>query len=367
MKTNRRDWLKATLLGGAALTLSPFESMAKQTPNYKSMSRNSDSIRLCFNENPFGVSPLALQAMQSNLSLASIYDFKFGNVLAEKLASYNQLKPENILIAAGSSYLLEMIIKYVAVEKANFITPNPSFTLFSEIGTYLGMQEVSVPLTATKRIDLQQMRKLVTKDTKLVYICNPNNPTGDLIARKEMESFISSIPSRVLILVDEAYIEFTSEKSLSDLVTSYPNLIITRTFSKLFGFAGARLGYAMGNKTVIDKLKKLETWTGSGISSVTMAGGIAALQDEEFIQKVLDNNIKAKNYLYAEFDKRGIKYIPSQANFVYFSLENYKGDYFEKIKSAKILGSKLSEKEGKWTRISIGTLEQMNYFIQSVF
>ena len=341
--------------------------MARQTPNYPTLFKYLDTTRLCFNENPFGVSPMAIQVMQENLSLSSMYDFKFGNVLAEKIASNNQLKLENVLVAAGSSYLLELIIKYVAGEKGSFITPNPSFTLFAEIGKYLGMSEIMVPLNAEKKIDLQQMKFSIKNDTRLIYICNPNNPTGHFISRFDMEAFINMIPSHIIILVDEAYIEFTKEKSLSDLVVKYPNLIITRTFSKLFGFAGARLGYALGNKNLIDKLKKLETWTGSSISSVTMAGGIAALEDETFINKVLENNSKAKEYLYSEFDKRGIKYIRSAANFVYFSLDNYKGDYFAKLKEAKILASKTYEEKGKWTRVSIGTLEQMQYFISSIF
>ncbi len=363
MSINRRDWLKTAILGGTALVFSPLEILAKEIPNYKEISQNADVIRLCFNENPFGTSPKALEAMQKSLGFSSMYDFRFADILCEKLAEKNGLKQENILVSAGSSFLLELITKYVSLDKGHFIIPNPSFTIFEPIAGFLGMSKSVIPLTGQKKIDLEAMRKSIRKDTKLIYICNPNNPTGDLLSRQEIESFIQSIPDNITILIDEAYIEFTNQKSLGDLVNQYNNLVVTRTFSKLYGFAGARLGYAIGHTKMIENLKKLQSWSGAEISVVTMAGAIAAMEDEIFISKVLDNNEKSKDFTISEFRKRGIKTIPSSANFVYFSLDNYKGDYFKKLKDAKILGGKTYEEKGKWTRISLGTMEEMrNYF-----
>lgn len=366
MSINRRDWLKTALLGSAGLTLSPLEFLAKTTPNFSELKNDDKTIRLCFNENPFGVSPKALDAMQKSLGLSSMYDFKFANVLSEKLAEKNQLKQENILVSAGSSFLLELIIKYVSLDKGHFIIPDPSFTIFEPIGEFLGMSKTVVPLNEQKRIDLDKMKSAIRKDTKLIYICNPNNPTGDLLSRAEIETFIKSVPDNITILVDEAYIEFTNQKSLADLVDIYKNLIVTRTFSKLYGFAGARLGYAMGHPKMIAELKKLQSWSGAEISMTTMAGGISAMEDQEFISKVLDNNQKVKDFTMSEFQKRGIKTIPSSANFVYFSLENYKDNYFKKLKDAKILGGKTYEQNGKWTRISLGTMEEMKKYFEVI-
>ena len=366
MSINRRDWLKTAFLGSVALTLSPREFLAKNTPNFHELKNDDKTIRLCFNENPFGVSPKALEAMQKSLSLSSMYDFKFADTLSAKLAEKNQLKQENILVAAGSSFLLELIIKYVSLDKGHFIIPDPSFTIFEPIGEFLGMSKTVVPLNEQKRIDLDKMKSSIRKDTKLIYICNPNNPTGDLLSREEIENFIKSVPDNITILVDEAYIEFTNQKSLSDLVNTYKNLVVTRTFSKLYGFAGARLGYAIGNPTLIKELKKLQSWSGAEISVTTMAGAIAAVEDQEFISKVLDNNQKVKDFTVAEFQKRGIKTIPSAANFVYFSLENYKDNYFKKLKDAKILGGKTYEQNGKWTRISLGTMEEMKGYFGAI-
>lgn len=366
MNINRRDWLKTAFLGSAALTLSPLEFLANETPNFNELKNSNETIRLCFNENPFGTSPKALEAMQKSLSLSSRYDFKLADVLCEKIAGNNNVKKENILVSAGSSFLLELITKYVSLDKGHIIIPDPSFTIFAPIAEFLGMSKSVIELNDKKKIDLEKMKSSIQKDTKLIYICNPNNPTGDLLSRQEIENFIKSIPDNIIILVDEAYIEFTTQKSLSDLVDVYKNLIVTRTFSKLYGFAGARLGYAIGHPKMIENLKKLQSWSGAEISVVTMAGAIAALDDKEFINKVLDNNQKAKDFTISEFNIRGIKTIPSSANFVYFSLENYKGDYFKKLKEAKILGGKTYEEKGKWTRISLGTIEEMRKYFDVI-
>lgn len=366
MNINRRDWLKTAFLGSAALTLSPLEFLANETPNFNELKNSNETIRLCFNENPFGTSPKALEAMQKSLSLSSRYDFKLADVLCEKIAGNNNVKKENILVSAGSSFLLELITKYVSLDKGHIIIPDPSFTIFAPIAEFLGMSKSVIELNDKKKIDLEKMKSSIQKDTKLIYICNPNNPTGDLLSRAEIENFIKSIPDNIIILVDEAYIEFTTQKSLSDLVDVYKNLIVTRTFSKLYGFAGARLGYAIGHPKMIENLKKLQSWSGAEISVVTMAGAIAGMDDKEFINKVLDNNQKAKDFTISEFNIRGIKTIPSSANFVYFSLENYKGDYFKKLKEAKILGGKTYEEKGKWTRISLGTIEEMRKYFDVI-
>ena len=366
MNINRRDWLKTAFLGSAALTLSPLEFLANETPNFNELKNSNETIRLCFNENPFGTSPKALEAMQKSLSLSSRYDFKLADVLCEKIAGNNNVKKENILVSAGSSLLLELITKYVSLDKGHIIIPDPSFTIFAPIAEFLGMSKSVIELNDKKKIDLEKMKSSIQKDTKLIYICNPNNPTGDLLSRAEIENFIKSIPDNIIVLVDEAYIEFTTQKSLSDLVDVYKNLIVTRTFSKLYGFAGARLGYAIGHPKMIENLKKLQSWSGAEISVVTMAGAIAAMDDQEFITKVLDNNKKVKDFTISEFNIRGIKTIPSSANFVYFSLENYKSDYFKKLKEAKILGGKTYEEKGKWTRISLGTIEEMRKYFDVI-
>lgn len=364
---DRRDWLKKAFLGTAFLAVSPYEVLAKQTPNFQKLS-GSDPIRLCFNENPFGVSPKAKEAMLSNMGLSSQYGFGALDGLKKKLAAQQSLSPENYLVSAGSSMILEMMGIYTAFLKGNMVYPEPSFTIFSSIGEFLGMNKKIIPVRSSdKKIDLEAMKDAIDSETKLVYLCNPNNPTGDILKREDVTAFIEAVPETAMILIDEAYIEFSGHASLSDLVDHHKNLVISRTFSKLYGLAGARIGYAIAHPETIKQLEKLQSWSGGEISVLTANAALASLDDQKFIGKVLSNNSEAKAYTVAEFKKRGIAYIPSYANFLYFSLADYKGDYFDKLKNAGILGGKTYEEDGKWTRISIGTLDEMKKYMNSVF
>lgn len=181
---------------------------------------------------------------------ASKYDFKYADVLKSKLAEKNQLNKDHFLVSAGSSFLLELIAKYVSIDKGHIVIPEPSFTIFAPITEFLGMSKTVVPLNSNKEIDLESMLKSVKSDTRLVYICNPNNPTGHLFIEKKWRIYSKS-SQNIIVLIDEAYIEFTNQPSLSDLVNQHKNIIVTRTFSKLYGFAGARLGYAIAHPELL--------------------------------------------------------------------------------------------------------------------
>ena len=366
MSFSRRDWLKTAFLGATAMAFSPIDVLAKEVPGFKEII-DQKPVRLCFNENPFGLSPKAKQAMIDNLGEASKYDFGLGNQLKSKIATTIGLQTENLILTAGSSMVLELVAYFTAMQKGHIIYPDPSFTIFAGISEFLGMKETKVPLTEGKKIDLKQIKKSIREDTKLVYLCNPNNPTGDLLSREEILAFLDQIPSHITVLVDEAYIEFTNQKSLADQVSKYKNLVIARTFSKLYGMAGARLGFAVAHPETISKISKLSSWSGGEVSVITISAGLAALEDQAFVSKVLASNLEAKNFLYDQFKKNGISFIPSNTNFVYFSLQNYKDDYFSKLKKANILGGKTYEDKEKWTRISIGTPEEMALFSKTVF
>lgn len=366
MAFNRRDWLKTALLGTTAFALSPLDILANEVPNFDKIIKGNP-IRLCFNENPFGVSPKAIQAMQANLGDASKYDFGLMNKLKEKLSSLYQLQPENFLVTAGSSMVLELVAYFTSINKGHIIYPEPSFTIFSGISEFLGMKKTVLSLDENKKIDLQAMKRAIKKNTKLIYICNPNNPTGDLLSREEIIDFINSIPEDILVLLDEAYIEFSGQASLIDHVGKYKNLIIARTFSKIYGLAGARLGYAVAHPDLLKQISKLQSWAGGEVSIVTTAAGMAALDDLNFKRKVIDSNQKVKEYVTGEFKKNGVKYIQSASNFLYFSLNEYQNDYFERLKINNILGGKTYEEKGKWTRISLGTEDDMKKYVSAIF
>ena len=170
----------------------------------------------------------------------------------------------------------------------------------------------------------------------------------------------------MIVLVDEAYIEFTKQESLSDLVVENKNLIIAKTFSKMYGLAGGRIGYAVANEYTINVISQLQSWPNGSVSIVSVAGALASLKDEGFKEEVYVRNEKVKKYTIENLKLLNIKCIPSNTNFIYFSLSNYKKDFFRQLEKNNIVGTKIYEENGKWSRITIGTMQEMEKFIDAL-
>ena len=253
-----------------------------------------------------------------------------------------------------------------ALEKGNFILAEPTFNYWSERAEILGLKKIAVSLTADKKHNLPAMLQAITADTKLIYVCNPNNPTGTICDREELLTFIKEATKKTMVLVDEAYIDFTNQKSLSNLVAENKNLIIAKTFSKIYGLAGGRIGYALAQKATIDRLAQLQSWANGSVSVVSTAGALASLKDESFTNETKSLTEKARQYTIEQLEKLNIKCIPSNTNFIYFSLENYKKDYFKQLEIYKIIGTKIYEDSGKWSRITVGTIDEMQKFINAL-
>jgi histidinol-phosphate aminotransferase len=230
----------------------------------------------------------------------------------------------------------------------------------------LGLKKITVPLTKDKKHDLSTMLKAIDSETKMIYICNPNNPTGTICNREELVSFINEASKKAIVFVDEAYIDFTKEQSLTNLVLENKNVIITKTFSKMYGLAGARVGYAVANSVTIDEINTFKSSPNMSVSVVSATAAIASLNDENFIRQVYTSNEEVKKYTIEQLTKLNLECIPSYSNFVYFSLENYKKDYFKQLESHNIMGTRIYEENGKWTRITIGTLKEMQRFIAAI-
>ena len=364
MNINRRDWLKTAFLGSAALTLSPLEFLANETPNFNELKNSNETIRLCFNENPFGTSPKALEAMQKSLSLSSRYDFKLADVLCEKIAGNNNVKKENILVSAGSSFLLELITKYVSLDKGHIIIPDPSFTIFAPIAEFLGMSKSVIELNDKKKIDLEKMKNSIQKDTKLIYICNPNNPTGDLLSRLEIENFIKSIPDNIIVLVDEAYIEFVPTLSCVDLTQEYDNVIVLRSFSKAYGLAALRIGYAVSSASIAEILNY--TRQSFNTSTLAHAAATAAIKDQHFINQYLAFNHEQKQALYDGLDSLGVVYVKSATNFVMVNVGDGMDIYQTLIEQGVVVRPMVGYGLPAWIRVSVGLPEEINRFLDTL-
>lgn len=363
MQINRRNWLKQLGIGVSGIGLAQLNIFASPTADFFESLAGEATINLNSNENPYGPSPLARAAMAKSINSSNRYNWQLTTDLVESLAKKNKVSAENILIGAGSTEIIDLVVRLSAATKGNLVTANPSYDNWIFTAKKLGLQAIKVPLNANKELNLEAMLQAINSDTRLVYVCNPNNPSGTICAYNQLLNFINEASKKAIVLVDEAYLDFSKETSLGPLVLGNKNLIVVKTFSKLHGLAGARIGYAIGNATTLEQLGALQSWVSGSISVVSAAAAAASLTDEKFMAETTALNEQVKKYSIEQLKQLNLACIPSHANFLYFSLANYKQDYFQKLSSNNIIGTRIYEEAGLWTRITIGTREEMERFI----
>ncbi len=366
MQTDRRNWLKQMSLGAIGISASRLQSFASPTPVFLKHSTADAPIKLSSNENPYGPSPLARIAISDKMLLSNRYNWELTAELISSIANKHHVTFDNILMGAGSTEILDLVARFAALKGGSFMVAEPTFSYWTVTAQKLGLKKVSVPLTKDKRHHLPNMLEAITPDTNLIYICNPNNPTGTICEREELVTFIKEASKKALVLVDEAYIDFTEQPSLCDLVVDNKNLVIAKTFSKIYGLAGARVGYAVGHTATLEQLSQLQTWPNGSISVISTAAALASFKDEQFVKETYSLNQKVRNYTIEQLERLGITCIASNSNFIYFSLANYKKDFFEQLKKNKIIGTKIYEEQGQWSRITVGTMYEMEKFINAV-
>jgi histidinol-phosphate aminotransferase len=368
MQTNRRKWLQQIGIVTAGLGIAQFKTFASPTTNLLIFAPPDDSpLRLSSNENPYGPSPLARTAMTDSITNSNRYNWDTTGKLISALAKKNNVTDDNILIGAGSTEILDLVVQYFAFQKGSFIVASPSYTSWAKTAEKLGLKKISVLLTKDKLHDLTAMLAAITTDTKLIYVCNPNNPTGTICENTALISFIQEATKKVTVMVDEAYLDFIDQPSVSNLVTDNKNLIVVKTFSKIYGLAGARMGYAIAHKDTINHFgDDLQTWANGSVGVVSRAGALASLADNDFVKQCYAKNEAASKFTIEQLTQLNITCIPSHTNFIYFSLTNYKQDYFALLKSNNIQGTYIYEEDGKWTRITVGTMDEMQKFITAI-
>jgi len=366
LESNRRHWLKQIGLSVAGIGLSNLDAISAPIDLLAKDSANNLPIRLSSNENPYGPSPLSRAAMIENINISNRYNWELSTELIKAVAKKNNISTSNILLGAGSTEILDLVTRLSSTKKGSFLIADPSYSYWTEAAEKLGLKKITVPLTKSKQLDLGAMLTAIQSDTRLIYICNPNNPTGSIADRADLVRFINEACKKAIVLIDEAYIDYTSQESLSALAIENKNLIIAKTFSKIYGLAGARVGYAIANNKTIEQLSELKSWASGSISVASTAAALAALSDEKFVSEALSLNKNARQFTIENLKKLNIVCIPSNTNFIYFSLTNYKKDFFEQLKNNNIIGTKIYEEQGKWTRITVGTMQEMQKFIGAI-
>jgi histidinol-phosphate aminotransferase len=326
------------------------------------------------NENPYGISPHARQAITEALNSAHRYGFNSGDgdKLKTAIAEKDGVAKESILMTAGSSEVLGIAgtyIAYLGKSRGKVVFPWPTFSLMADHFGKLGVEVVKVPLTADKQHDLPKMLASLDRKTKMVYVCNPNNPTGTLLKPSVVKEFCQEASKKAYVMVDEAYIDFLNppdNESVASLIASNPKIIVSRTFSKIYAMAGLRTGYALAHPDTIKALEPLRHGGNLAISSTSTSAALASIRDREFAQMSKEKNAAARAYVQDELGKMNLRYIPSHANFVYFSLANYASDFVKDMQARNIYVRQWDDYGAKWGRVSIGTLGEMQQFVPAL-
>lgn len=364
---NRRQWLQKSLLASTAMLVAgPAGALANTQQPQASQSSNA-WLRLNWNENPYGPSEKALNAVTEAIRTANRYPDAVVSELKKKLAGKYGLTADQVLLTAGSTELLSLLGQHVGLQKGEILTPWPSFPTMIQFGEACGARIRKVSLDKKDRLDLNQLKDSISEKTSLVFICNPNNPTSTEVSTNELRSFLRAVPQNVLICVDEAYIEYSKkgvEGSMVDLVNELPNLIICRTFSKAYGLAGLRIGYAVSNSINIEALRQRHIGWELSAGIAPLSGAMAALEDDAFLKKVIQKNEEGRQILYQAFRDWGVDYNPSSTNFVYARSEKFKNNIISGLAAQNILITKWPDMTHH-IRISIGQPEEMRQFVNA--
>ena len=294
----------------------------------------TEVYKLASNENSLGVSEKIINEIPEMLK--NIYRYPDSNsfVLRQALSKKLNIPEENFLFGNGSDEVIELMGKTFLTEDDEIIMSEHSFVRYKMAADLMGAKTLFSKMTDFYKVDLKNMASLITEKTKIVFISNPNNPTGTFVAEKELKNFLQNIPENVLVFLDEAYLEFAYKssgypKSL-ELLNEFPNLLVSRTFSKLHALAGLRIGYLIGDKGIIDTINRIKPPFNVNIIAQNIAK--ISLEDNEHITKSLEMIEKGKKYLYEEFKKLNIKFFETSANFIMFHAGSLGGkELFKKL------------------------------------
>jgi histidinol-phosphate aminotransferase len=318
----------------------------------------NEIIKLASNENPLGPSPAALAAMQKILANLNLYPDGNAFYLKQKLAEKLGVTPANLVLGNGSNEIIEFVGHAYFAPGVDVVVSQFCFVVYPLVAKMMDANLITVPAKRHGH-DLPAMLRAITPQTRVVFVANPNNPTGTLAPREEVIQFVNDVPDHVLLVMDEAYIEFLDDAvDLVSLVRlgARQNLLLMRTFSKIFGLAGLRLGYGIGHPDLVAALEKIRQ--PFNINSIAQAGALAALDDDEHIRKTRANNTLGLEFFYRAFRDLKLEYIPSSANFILVRVGEGQRVFEAMQKQGVIVRPMGGYQLPEWIRISVGTSKE---------
>jgi histidinol-phosphate aminotransferase len=322
-----------------------------------------DVVQLNSNENPYGPSAKALEAAERAHAVYNRYPDALDDEARRAIAKLHGVGPERIVLGCGSSEILQMADTAFTGPGKTAVAAEPTFEAVLLFARVVHADGVKVPLTPDFRHDLPKMAAACNEKTGLVYVCNPNNPTGTIVSGDEVAAFAAKVPASATILVDEAYHHFVEDpgyRSSCELMEKHPNVVVARTFSKIFGMAGLRLGYAIGSEVKIAEMAKYATF--SNANAAVLSAALASLADPDLVPRQKKAINDTRRWLVAEMAKQGRRTIPSEANFVMIDVGGDVAPLIPAFRDKKILVGRKFPSLPNWLRVSIGKPEEMQAF-----
>jgi histidinol-phosphate aminotransferase len=320
-------------------------------------------VRLSSNENPYGPSTDALKAMTEAFSLAWRYPDEYADQLTAELAKLHSVPDEQILLGDGSGEILKLSAAAFAGKDKKVVIANPTFEAIARHSGVAGADVVKIDLTSDYRHDLEKMLA-AANNAGLVYICNPNNPTASITPKNEITQFLQKVPRTTNVLVDEAYHHYVESKdyeTLIPLVKDYPNLIVARTFSKIYGMAGLRCGYCVTQRPNISAMRTHQVF--DSVNIMALVAATASLKDNEHVTRGRKVNAEVRKIVCDELDSLGYRYIPSHANFMMIDLRREVRPVISALLSRGVEVGRLFPALPNFMRVTIGTRDQMKSFM----
>ena len=347
---SRRTFARA-IGAGAILAAIPKLALAKTPP--------LSEVRINSNENPYGPSPAAMRAMTDALSTAARYPDELNDELRDAIARLHGVNPSQVLLGDGSSDILRLAAAAFSGPGKKLITADPTFESIGMHAAAYGAEVVKVPLTASFAHDLPKMT-----DGALVYICNPNNPTATITPKAALRSYLDALPRSTAVVVDEAYFHYATSpdyESVIPLIAAHPNLIVARTFSKIYAMAGIRAGYAVAQAATIEKLRAQQQWDSMNV--VALAGAKASLADTDHVPLARKRNSQTKAYVENELRNAGYAMLPSEANFVMIDVRREVKPMIGLMRAEGVHVGRVFPAMPEYMRVTIGTPEEMERFV----
>jgi histidinol-phosphate aminotransferase len=327
----------------------------------------SDIIQLNANENPYGLSPAAREAFAGAAQTACRYPDSGVDRMRGAIAAHHGVSVEQITLGCGSSEILQMADRAFLGAGKRVVAAEPTFEAVLSYARVTRAEPVKVPLTSDFRHDLDRMAEACDERAGLVYVCNPNNPTGTVVSGKDLAGFVARVPRSCAVLVDEAYHHFVEDpgyRSSDELIAAHPNIIVARTFSKIYGMAGLRLGYAVSSPATIRALRRQASW--DNVNGPALAAARTSLEERDLVPQRRRLINDTRKWLCAELARDGRRAIPSEANFVMIDVGGDVNPIIASFRERKILVGRKFPSMPRWLRVSIGTREEMTAFLEAL-